>query len=190
MAKFNENNLYHQPKYLQELVNIAHDNIPDNEIIFIALKGTFKEYLFCTDNNIYIIKKGFMTGHLFGDGNFKMPYRNITNVEVNYGFGGGYFEVSAGGIQNTDKNYWSTDKKQDPAKQPNTISITGSQLKEAFSYASSKILDRINNQHHSQQIAQQQTSSAEEIMKFKQLLDDGIITQEEFEMKKKQLLNI
>ena len=41
MAKFNENNLYHQPKYLQELVNIAHDNIPDNEIIFIALKGFY-----------------------------------------------------------------------------------------------------------------------------------------------------
>ncbi|MCI8482409.1 MAG: SHOCT domain-containing protein [Clostridia bacterium] len=31
-------------------------------------------------------------------------------------------------------------------------------------------------------------SSADEIMKFKQLLDDGIITQEEFERKKKELL--
>ncbi len=31
-------------------------------------------------------------------------------------------------------------------------------------------------------------SSADEIMKFKQLLDDGIITQEEFERKKQELL--
>lgn len=31
-------------------------------------------------------------------------------------------------------------------------------------------------------------SSADEIRKFKQLLDDGIITQDEFEMKKKELL--
>lgn len=34
------------------------------------------------------------------------------------------------------------------------------------------------------------TSSADEIMKFKQLLDNGVITQEEFEAKKKQLLNL
>ena len=33
-------------------------------------------------------------------------------------------------------------------------------------------------------------SAADEILKFKQLLDAGIITQEEFEAKKKQLLNL
>lgn len=33
-------------------------------------------------------------------------------------------------------------------------------------------------------------SSADEIRKFKQLLDDGILTQEEFETKKKELLNL
>ena len=33
-------------------------------------------------------------------------------------------------------------------------------------------------------------SSADEIRKFKQLLDDGIITQEEFNVKKKQLLGL
>lgn len=34
------------------------------------------------------------------------------------------------------------------------------------------------------------SSSADEIFKFKSLLDSGVITQEEFEMKKKQLLNL
>ena len=33
-------------------------------------------------------------------------------------------------------------------------------------------------------------SSADEIMKFKKLLDDGIITAEEFEAKKRQLLGL
>lgn len=33
-------------------------------------------------------------------------------------------------------------------------------------------------------------SSADEILKFKQLLDDGVITIEEFEKKKKQLLSL
>ena len=33
-------------------------------------------------------------------------------------------------------------------------------------------------------------SAADEILKFKQLLDDGVITIEEFEKKKKQLLSL
>ncbi len=36
----------------------------------------------------------------------------------------------------------------------------------------------------------QQTSSADELKKFKELLDSGIITQEEFDAKKKQLLSL
>lgn len=35
-----------------------------------------------------------------------------------------------------------------------------------------------------------QLSVADEIKKFKELLDDGVITQEEFETKKTQLLNL
>ena len=33
-------------------------------------------------------------------------------------------------------------------------------------------------------------SAADEILKYKQLLDMGVITQEEFDLKKKQLLNL
>ncbi|MGA3599022.1 SHOCT domain-containing protein [Lysinibacillus agricola] len=33
-------------------------------------------------------------------------------------------------------------------------------------------------------------SAADEILKFKKLLDDGILTKEEFDAKKKQLLGI
>ena len=41
-----------------------------------------------------------------------------------------------------------------------------------------------------QQIVEQKPSPADEIRKYKGLLDDGIITQEEFEAKKKQLLGL
>ncbi len=36
----------------------------------------------------------------------------------------------------------------------------------------------------------QSASSADELKKFKELLDSGIITQEEFDAKKKQLLRL
>ena len=40
------------------------------------------------------------------------------------------------------------------------------------------------------QVQIQQNSSADEILKYKNLLDMGVITQEEFEQKKKQLLGL
>ena len=40
------------------------------------------------------------------------------------------------------------------------------------------------------QQSSQQTSAADEIKKFKELLDMGAITQEEFDAKKKQLLGL
>lgn len=49
------------------------------------------------------------------------------------------------------------------------------------------IAERDNNQTT---VVMEQTSAADEIRKFKQLLDDGIISEEEFDEKKKQLLGL
>lgn len=48
----------------------------------------------------------------------------------------------------------------------------------------------ICDQQQRSQIETQQTSAADEIIKFKDLLDAGVITQEEYEAKKKQLLGL
>lgn len=50
-----------------------------------------------------------------------------------------------------------------------------------------KILNRLNKKASAEKSA---VSSADELMKYKELLDLGIISQEEFDAKKKQLLNI
>ncbi|WZY01570.1 SHOCT domain-containing protein [Bacillus sp. FSL W7-1360] len=47
-----------------------------------------------------------------------------------------------------------------------------------------------SGQDHSLPDSKSGTSEADEILKFKQLLDNGVITQEEFEMKKKQILGL
>lgn len=182
--------LYHQPAVVKELLIIANTVLPQDELLHLCLKGTFKEYLFCTDKSVYIIKKGFMTGHTFGSGIFSMPYSNISNVEIDMKLLGGYFEISGGGIQNTDKNYWSSDKKNDPSKQPNTISLGNRSFLEAFNYAKNLIMQKVNEVHNVNTFNSLQISAADEILKYKNLLDTGVITQEEFEFKKKELLGL
>ena len=52
------------------------------------------------------------------------------------------------------------------------------------------MLDMIKKQANAQNITNLATSVADEIKKYKELLDIGAITIEEYEQKKKQLLNI
>ena len=53
-------------------------------------------------------------------------------------------------------------------------------------------IEKIKNgaQQTTQNFESIQNSQADEIRKFKQLLDDGIITQDEFDAKKKVILNL
>ena len=55
-------------------------------------------------------------------------------------------------------------------------------------FIENKVFERMNAPQGGTVI--QQTSAADELKKFKELLDMGIITQEEFDAKKKQLLGL
>ena len=57
----------------------------------------------------------------------------------------------------------------------------GAEIRKAFENYKDNDVVKVNGSN---------VSSADEILKFKQLLDAGIITQEEFETKKKQILNL
>lgn len=65
--------------------------------------------------------------------------------------------------------------------------IFGKKHKEEMDKLVDFINQKIKDAHSSNGVS---TSSADEIAKFKKLLDDGTITQEEFDAKKKQLLGL
>jgi hypothetical protein len=52
------------------------------------------------------------------------------------------------------------------------------------------LMDRQENKNSSVNVVKQEVSDADELKKFKGLLDQGIISQEEFDAKKKQLLGL
>lgn len=61
---------------------------------------------------------------------------------------------------------------------------------EICDYINKRIRELKMSQYKPVQQIVEKTSAADEILKFKQLLDVGIITQQEFDEKKKQLLNL
>lgn len=133
-----------------------------------------------------------MTGHLFDSNVYKLPYKNISSVNINYHLLTGYFEVSAGGVQNQQTSYWNNDGKSDPAKMPNAISLAGQDQAKIFREAADEINKMISESSikNNINVPHSDPSADDEIKKYKSLLDDGVITQEEFDNKKKQLLNL
>lgn len=163
-------------------------NLVEGDEILLWLKGTFKEWLVCTNTQVFIIKKGFMTGHTFGNGVFQMPYKNVSGANVTYHLMSGYFELSAGGMQNTDKSYWSNKKGESPQQAKNCISITDKKLAAKFKEACAFIMKKVQEQS---QVSAQNINVQdipEQIKKLADLKNAGILTEDEFNSKKSELL--
>lgn len=181
--------IFYQIPILKELIAVAAEvGINDINTQRVALKGTNKEYLFADNNQLVIVKKGFMTGHTFGAGAYRMPYSNISGVHVDFHLLSGYFEVSAGGMQNSPKNYWDNSNNS-PQKSPNTISLTNGE-KDAFVEASNIINNLIAQAKIPTQQSMNKSDPVTELKRYKELADSGVITKTEFEAKKKQLLGL
>ena len=100
--------------------------------------------------------------------------------------GSGYFEISAAGLENKRLSYWASETERNPATQPNCIALTRA-CKDNFEKAKEFIIERISGVP----VVSETKSSGipEQIREYKALLDDGIISQDEFETKKTELLS-
>jgi hypothetical protein len=170
--------------------------LTSGEIVQVKLKGAFKEGLVCTESRVIILKGGFMAGQMLGTTCFQQSYSNISGVQVKFHFGTGYLELNSGGMQNTPKSYWSTDKSGDPAKAPNCISLNNKNQKEKFQRACTFILQKIYGAHGSDATrtpAQTATTMSQDeifaaIEKLGKLKDAGVLSEAEFLTKKTDLL--
>ncbi|MGD0671309.1 MAG: PH domain-containing protein [Candidatus Binatus sp.] len=123
------------------LEKVLSELLEPNERIQIKLKGAFKEALVCTDKRVLILKAGFMTGQTFGSNVFQSPYRTITGVQVKKHLITGYFELSAGGVQNRPTSYWQSGQGA-PERRENCVSLNSSAAFPKFREASTFILSR------------------------------------------------
>jgi hypothetical protein len=85
-----------------------------------------------------------MTGQFFGTNTFQLSYAHVAGVQVRFNLLTGYFELSAAGMQSSDKEFWNRDKKFSPAKAPNCVSINGRGNAAKFQAACAFILARAN----------------------------------------------
>lgn len=136
--------------------------------------------------------KSFIAQGMAGDRTYF--YKDITSVDFRKPtlLANGYLKILTGGIQDDNSkkvNLMGTTKAA--FNDPNTLALRAFKKETANTYEDfyKLIMDKINNSKNNNS-NNFNSSVADEIKKFKELLDMGAITEEEFETKKKELLNI
>ena len=153
--------------------------------LFYELKG-INGQLELYEDKIIIRRKGALAkmtqGFFKGD---KTNYINqITGIQVKPGtlWTNGYIQITVPGGIESKKGLLD-----DATLDENTVAFT-SKDNELVNQIKSKIEELMSQQRMGHMI--NQSSPADEIRKYKELLDDGVITQEEFEQKKKTVTRI
>jgi len=170
------------PDKLEKALSLA---LTPNETVFIKLRGTFTEALVCTSTRVMILKGGWMTGQIFGTDMFQCPYSNVAGAQVNFHLVTGYFELSTGGMQNTPKSFWNSDKSINAAKAPNCVSISGRDRAAEFRKACAFIMERASGRTN----PQSGDDALGILERLARLRDAGVISVAEYQAKKAEILS-
>jgi hypothetical protein len=170
----------------ETLERALRSSLAPNEQVAVKLRGVYNEALVCTNIRVIVLKAGLMTGQLFGTDMFQCPYPNVAGAQVNFHLITGYFELSAGGMQNTRKSFWNNDKSVSAAKAPNCVSIGGRDRADKFRKACAFIMHMASGGASAG--IQTGGDSINTLERLAKLRDAGVISSGEFEQKKAQIL--
>lgn len=165
---------------------LLQDNLHSSEEILVKLKGSFGEGLVITARGIYILKWGFMTNNTFGGRCGFFEYKNITGIDFRKSFLQGTFEVLTPSHQNAQKSYFGTGQNS-AISSDNIITFQSSDFKlfqEATRIARESLAQKSEGQ------VATALSDVGQLEKLAELRDKGVITEEEFSAKKKQILGL
>lgn len=165
---------------------ILSENLVDkNEKISVKLKGSFGEAFILTDKRVYVLKWGFMAGNLIGGRCNAFDFHRIIGLEIKKEFGGGILEVLTAANQNTQKSCWGTGEN-DAIKSDNVI-VFNWDKSDLFQEATRKVRKLLSE---SKSERESEVLYYTELEKLAELKEKGIITEEEFNLKKRQILGL
>lgn len=175
-------NIYYQPPAKTQKYSAAFET----DTLKISLKGVNGQ-LYIFEDKVVIERKGILGFLLIGlAGSKTIPMNSIMSVQFKEGTSitNGFIQFGILGGKENRSGLFSATRDENTVMLNKKYNATARRIKE---YIEQKIMER--NQSPEIVVAQQ-NSAADEIAKFKSLLDQGVITQDEFDAKKKQLLGL
>jgi hypothetical protein len=152
----------------------------------LILKGKQGKTLRVSGDVIHIDKSGLFTGTR----SKTIAISKVSSVEVKKpGAFVGFIQFSISGGKARDSSFTATGGAFDAVQDENSVVFNGNDQYQ-LALRIKDYVESCSSSEHSALGANSGLSAADEIRQLKSLLDDGLITQEEFELKKRQLLGL
>ena len=174
--------------FVKSKIDEAHGTVKDYKYKLLSHTGSYLEVY---DDHIilYFMPVGSLLGNIARGGTTggkKIAYRDMTSIQFREpsGMAVGFIQFSyPGSVENKGGVIAAVNDENSIAFQPNQLPLA----QEIIHFIEAR---REELRQPAQAAVIQQPSAADELKKFKELLDMGAITQEEFDAKKKQLLGL
>ncbi len=163
---------------------------PIDPSIIYDIKGVRGRYIKIYEDRVIINTKAtfssFITGNV-SDGEKTIYFSDVVGVQFKKsGSLIGYLQLeTAGNLGNNKKNNFFNEN----TFTFDTTVISNEEMEKIAEYVKGRVSEYKKNKN-APTVVTQTSSSADELLKFKQLLDAGVISLEEFDAKKKQLLGL
>lgn len=165
------------------------DNLSQDETVLVKLPGQFGQGLVMTNKRLYIVKWGFQAGSTFGGKCIAYEYRNITALEIRKHMTSRFVQILTPATQDRKMSYWAERDKGNNAIESDFTVTYEKKYDEVFQKAVTMARDAISKLHEGNHATTQDDSLAQ-LEKLAELKQKGVITDEEFATKKKQLLGL
>ncbi len=173
------------------------EHLSTDERVSVVIRGSWYNSMIATERQVFIYKRGWMSGIFGGDRLSYWNYRHITGISIETGRATSWIALEVPGSQSTDKSWWTGNNSEgrDPAKSTNAIALSSTAYDKAR-YGIIKIKRFIDMVHgigttdsNRNTFNVASISYIDELAKLGQLKEKEIITQEEFESLKKKILD-
>lgn len=169
-----------------KLLQAYNDNIADGESVDVRLQPAVGTALIVTDRRVVIIKAGLATaGGLLGASIKSFPFDHITSVDLRVSFFGGHLQVTVAGSGEVQDNRF-----MDMARSENAVTFQAKH-KDLMRLIANMIRERADAARtRTAQVPTQvpSTNVAEQILQLAELVKQGMLSNEEFELAKQKLL--
>jgi hypothetical protein len=170
---------------------IFSENVSSNEKILVKLQGDSGQALVMTDKRLYIIKWGFMANQTFGSKSTAYEYKMINALEFKKKMSNRYIQILTAATQaNVAISIWDRDKDGGNAKASDSVvTYIGDKKKDIQFQAAVNLGRQLISQAHGATTPSQDDSLAK-LEQLASLKERGIITEQDFQAKKRQLLGL
>lgn len=164
---------------------VLSQNLIPGEVVRVVIRGAGTSALVGTETRAFIMKKGLLAGATFGAKVTTWEYANLAGVQLETTLMTAVLTLQAPGVESVDTSYWKSGKS-DPWKAPHALPIADKRAAEA---GVALLRTLIAKSRESAPLPQPpQADPVEQIRRLGELREAGVLTEKEFEEKKRDLL--